>query len=62
MGYGRPALAVTGTNPDIAAIDQIRLIANTTAVPISMRLSIAFPSGLRRAWRNRARMFFIGRV
>jgi hypothetical protein len=49
MGYGRPALAVTGTNPDIAAIDQIRLIANKTAVPISMRLSICISSALRKS-------------
>ena len=35
--YGSPALAVTGTNPDVAAIDQIRLIANKTAVPIIIR-------------------------
>ena len=35
--YGSPALAVTGINPDIAAIDQIKLIANKTAVPIIIR-------------------------
>jgi hypothetical protein len=29
-----------GTNPDIAAIDQIRLIANKTAVPISIRRAV----------------------
>ena len=35
--FGGPALAETRTNPDIAAIDQIRLIANKTAVPIIIR-------------------------
>jgi hypothetical protein len=43
MVYG-PALAVKGTKPDIAAADQIRPIASTMAVPISMRLSICISS------------------
>jgi hypothetical protein len=46
----------TGTHLDVAATDQIRPIATTTAIPIHVRIYI--PSD----WPNRARIFFAARM